>query len=264
MNLSLMNQSPTPGATVAGPLLVFVLQVAVLYFCGSYATGRALSFASGSASGRAAGRGILGRAMFYTFVLPGVVLHESAHYAACIVTGTRVARFAPFAPRKDGSGRLILGYVSHERRPAPLMALIGLAPMVINPVGILAVTALMTPLSPTGILGPARDSLESLVNTGFATDQPLIATAWAYLVFSFAVGSVPSREDLSSLPAALVIFATGAAAFVFLGGGGSLLAGAAGLAAHANGLYALPALVALMAAAFCLIAGLLRPSAAHP
>lgn len=248
----------TTDTTTLGPLLVFALQVAILYGCGSYATSRIL----GLAQGGGAVSNLAWRVVFYGLVLPGVVLHESAHYTACLLTRTRVAHFAPFAPRKDETGRLILGYVSHERRSAPLMALIGLAPMVVNPVGILIVTALMTPLSPTGILGPASDSVRTLVNTGFPADQPVLAAAWAYLVFSFAVGSVPSREDLASLPAAMVMFAIGTTALVLLGGQGgeSLLTSAATLAAPANSLYALPALVALIAAGACVLATALRPS----
>jgi hypothetical protein len=84
----------------------------------------------------------------YILVFPGVVLHEGAHYLACLLTGTRVSRFAPFSPgRRSNGGRLMLGYVRHERRAFPIGAIIGLAPILLNPLGLLFVTALLTPLT---------------------------------------------------------------------------------------------------------------------
>jgi hypothetical protein len=32
--------------------------------------------------------GVVGRSAFYLLVFPGVVLHEGAHYLACLITGT--------------------------------------------------------------------------------------------------------------------------------------------------------------------------------
>ena len=71
--------------------LVFALELAVLYLAGSYAMVRLtglLGFRSGSAG--------LGRVALYLLVIPGVTLHEAAHYSACLLTGTRVSRFVPF------------------------------------------------------------------------------------------------------------------------------------------------------------------------
>jgi hypothetical protein len=80
-------------------------------------------------------------------VFPGVLLHEGAHYLACLLTGTKVLRFAPFSPRTSHDRRLVLGYVRHERRAFPIGAIIGLAPILLNPLGLLLVTALFTPLT---------------------------------------------------------------------------------------------------------------------
>lgn len=79
--------------------------------------------------------------------------------------------------------------------------------------------------------------------------SPGVAAAWAYLVFSFALGSVPSREDLSSVPAALLVFALGVFAFSFFreDSGDALLLALAELSARVVGIYALPAIVAATA-----------------
>ena len=243
------------------PVAGFVLlgQLAVLYLCGSYASSRALGMLSGLSgpAGQAGGFGQwAGRGLFYALVLPGVVLHESAHYLACVATRTRVARFAPFSPTADGEGRIILGYVAHEKRSAPIMAAIGLAPMVLNPAGILIATILLTPLSPTALADSLADApraaLGALWESGFVAASPVSALLWGYLLISFAVGSVPSREDLRSVPAALLLVAMCAAAIALLRGTGgvgmSFPTSASYLAQQAIVLYTLPVMVAILAA----------------
>ena len=226
--------------------LVFALELAVLYLAGSYAIARLaglLGFRSGGAG--------LGRVAFYLLVLPGVTLHEAAHYLACLLTGTRVSRFVPFWPRRSASGRLLLGYVRHERRPFPVEALIGLAPILLNPLGVLVVTALLTPLTLAQVTDPQFEVVNEVVlRSGFLTGSPLVAAAWIYLSLSFALGSVPSREDLSSVPAALLFFGSAVFLIGFLRGGpeSSVTGALYDLSALAVRVYCLPAAVAVAAA----------------
>lgn len=227
-----------------GAPLVLALELITLYAAGSYAMGR-LAGLSGSLGGG------IGMGIFYLLIFPGVVLHESAHYLACRITGTKVLRFAPFAPRRSGDGRLMLGYVRHERRAFPVGALIGLAPILLNPLGILLVSALLTPLTFQEAANPSFGILrEEISASGFLANNPLLAAVWAYLSLSFALGSVPSREDLSSLPMLLLVFGGG----IFLvglfsaGSGISFSPVIHDLSVLAAGLYALPAVVAVIAA----------------
>ena len=226
--------------------LIFALELAILYLAGSYAMARLvglLGFRSGGAG--------LGRLAFYLLVLPGVALHEAAHYLACLLTGTRVSRFVPFWPQRSASGRLLLGYVLHERRPFPVEALIGLAPILLNPLGVLVVTALLTPLTLAQVTDPRFEVVNEVVLTsGFLTGNPLGAATWIYLSLSFALGSVPSRADLSSVPAALLFFGGGVFLVGFLRGGSeSAITGALyDLSALAVRIYSLPATVAVAAA----------------
>jgi hypothetical protein len=96
---------------------------------------------------------------------------------------------------------------------------------------------------------------EEILASGYLTSDPLSATIWAYLSLSFAVGSVPSREDLASFPAVLLLICAG----VILSGlsrenaENGLLAAGYDLFALASGLYALPAMVAV---AIALVIGL--------
>ena len=229
------------------PVLVFALELVVLYGCGTYAMSRmaAWGFESG-----------IGKVAFYLLVLPGVTLHESAHYLACLLTGTQVGRFVPFWPKRSPDGRLRLGYVRHERRSTLVAALIGLAPVVLNPMGVLAVTVLLTPLAPTEVIDPRPEVFEErILSSGFLTQSPGWAALWAYLALSFALGSMPSREDLSSVPAALLLFASGVFALSFFreGSENPLLLALAQLSTGAVGIYALPVVVSATAA-FLLLA----------
>jgi hypothetical protein len=226
--------------------LIFALELAVLYLAGSYAMARLpglLGFRSGGAG--------LGRLVFYLLVLPGVTLHEAAHYLACLLTGTRVSRFVPFWPQRSASGRLLLGYVRHERRSFPVEAIIGLAPILLNPLGVLVVTALFTPLTLAQAIDPRFEVVNEVVLTsGFLTGSPLVAATWIYLSLSFALGSVPSRADLTSVPAALLFFGVGVFLVGFLRGDSESIATGAlyDLSALAVRMYSLPATVAGAAA----------------
>jgi hypothetical protein len=231
---------------VLGAPLVLVLELAVLYAAGSYAMSRLMGL-----SGFRRGGSALNRTAYYLLVFPGVVLHEGAHYLACLLTGTRVLRFAPFSPQRSADGRLVLGYVRHERRAFPIGAIIGLAPILLNPLGLLVVSALLTPLTFAEVADPSsRVVREGILTSGFLTDTPFLAAVWAYLSLSFALGSVPSREDLSSLPVMLMILGVGVllAGFVRASSGGTLMPALHDLSTLAAGLYALPAAVAAVAA----------------
>ena len=237
-----------------GAPLLFAIELAVLYAAGSYVMGRLMRISGFGGSGS-----VMGRVGFYLLVFPGVVLHECTHYLACLLTRTKVTRFAPFSPgRRSNDGRLVLGYVRHERRALPVGALIGLAPILLNPLGLLLVTASLTPLTFREVARPSAGVVvEVIFTSGFLTDTPLLAAIWAYLSLSFALGSVPSREDLSSLPLLLGIFGGGIILIDLLGTGPESVLSRAiyDLSALAAGLYALPATVAVVAALTIGIAG---------
>lgn len=226
--------------------LILGLELVVLYAAGSYAMGRLIGI-----SGFGGGGTVLGRMAFYLLIFPGVVLHESAHYLACQLTGTKVLSFAPFSPRRSVDGRLVLGYVRHERRGLPIEAIIGLAPILLNPLGLLLVTALLTPLTFQEVASPRLATIrESILYSGYLTTSSLLAAIWAYLSLSFALGSVPSRKDLASLPVVLILFGGGIFLISLLREGAENVLSSAiyELSALAAGLYALPATVAALAA----------------
>src|SRR5215207_2975832 len=236
----------TESVIAGSPTLLFAVELTILYAAGSYVMGRLIRISGFAGSGN-----VLGHLAFYLLVFPGVVLHEGAHYLACLLTRTRVARFAPFSPGRTSDGRIVLGYVRHERRPFPIGAIIGLAPILLNPLGLLLVTALLTPLTLPEVAHPSVEVMvKEIFASGFLTDTPLLAAIWAYLSLSFALGSVPSREDLSSLPLLLVGFGGGVILINLLETHSESVLSQAihDLSTLAAGVYALPAMVAVVAA----------------
>src|SRR5215211_8859952 len=153
-----------------GAPLLFAIELTILYAAGTYVMGHLIGFSGFGGSA-------LGRMAFYLLVFPGVVLHEGAHYLACLLTGTKVSRFAPFSPGRSNDGRLMLGYVRHERRAFSIGAIIGLAPILLNPLGLLFVTALLTPLTFQEVANPSISVMvERIFASGFLPDTPLLAT----------------------------------------------------------------------------------------
>src|SRR5215217_5952580 len=185
-----------------GAPLLFAIELTVLYAAGSNMMSHLMGISGFGGSGS-----VMGRMVFYLLVFPGVVLHEGTHYLACLLTGTKVSRFAPFSPGRSNDGRLVLGYIRHERRAFPVGAVIGLAPILLNPLGLLFVTALLTPLTLQEVAHPSVEVVvEEIFASGFLTRAPLLVAIWVYLSLSFALGSVPSREDFSGLPMVLLVF----------------------------------------------------------
>ena len=128
--------------------------------------------------------------------------------------------------------------------------------MVLNPVGILIVSVLLTPLTLPEVVDPQPGILvERIFSSEFFVESPDVAAVWAYLTFSFALGSVPSREDLFSVPAAFLLFALGVFALSFFqeGSGDALLLALAELSRWVAVIYALPT---GLAAAGALLLGL--------
>ena len=236
-----------------GAPLLFAIELAVLYAAGSNVMSHLVRISDFGGSGS-----VMGRRVFYLLVFPGVVLHEGSHFLACLLTRTKVSRFAPFSPGRSNDGRFVLGYVRHERRAFPVGAIIGLAPILLNPLGLLLVTALLTPLTLREVAHPSFEVMvKEIFASGFLTDTPLLAATWVYLSLSFALGSVPSREDLSSLPLLLLTLGGGilSVGLLRIGSEGVLSSAIDDLFALAAGLYALPATVAVVAALTMRLAG---------
>lgn len=87
---------------------------------------------------------------YYYFVAPGVVCHETGHALGCILTGTKIVKFVPFHPTRDGT----LGYVSHIEPESGILGGIALFLISTGPVwfGCAAILAMSFLVGGMGIL----------------------------------------------------------------------------------------------------------------
>jgi hypothetical protein len=162
----------------------------------------------------------------YLLAAPGVVLHEGAHYLACLALGVPVGRQLVgvdgcrmrtrwFWPQITPEGDLSLGGVVHARTDPLRQALIASAPLILIPPALALLTALL--LGAHALVG-LPDAL--------ARAPAWQAALWCYVALSCGQAAFPSPGDrVGALGAlGLLILGTGLAwALVAVGGTGGLL-----------------------------------------
>jgi hypothetical protein len=159
----------------------------------------------------------LGKTFYLLLMWPGVVVHELSHLVGCVVTGTPVRKVRLFAPRDEGQGRLVLGFVEHDRPRNPLVrSVIGGAPFFGGAAALWALTAFVLPavgsahsFAPIVARAPSAGAvIEAMVAAArqYAAFAASVAggldwRSWQtylflYLALSIAAHVAPSRTDL--------------------------------------------------------------------
>jgi hypothetical protein len=160
--------------------------------------------------------------LFLVF-LPGIFVHESAHWLMARALGLKTAKFRVW-PKRQGKS-IGMGSVSVQPGGVWRDSLVGVAPL-------LAGTLLSTfiahrifganGLTDAWVQGDWRSALHVL---GMATQQPDSAL-WAYLLFAIANAMMPSSSDREPFKMVLLYVAIAAVLYLFLGLPASPLAAA--------------------------------------
>ncbi|MBO9391403.1 hypothetical protein [Caldilinea sp.] len=160
------------------------------------------------------GWGDLASVTIFLTLLPGVVLHEAAHWLAARALGLRVSRFRIW-PRKQGS-HLGLGSVSMQRADIWRESLVGMAPLllgntVIAWIGwrVFATPALLEALATGHLLQAAATFWMSL--------RTVDGLLWAYALFAIGNSMMPSSSDREPLKPVLLYTALVALIYVGVG-----------------------------------------------
>jgi hypothetical protein len=148
------------------------------------------------------------RLLGYVLAMPGTVLHESAHYIACVILRVPVggqlrtrdgrrARVRLFSPRRDPlSGSVTLGSVPHAGTDPLRGALIAVAPLLLVPPLLVAIAlALAGTADPTQL----RHLLPGLA--------PWKLVVLSYVAFSCGQAAFPSSGDHIGFVGGLVLAA---------------------------------------------------------
>lgn len=166
--------------------------------------------------------------VYFLLLLPGILVHEAAHWVTAWVLGLQPGKFTVWPRRR---GRMVgLGSVT-ARRGGPLRdSLVGMAPLLVGTLLVALMarawfggTALAQSFAGEGVT-PWLDALG-------ATFRRPDAALWAYGIFVIANGMMPSASDREPLKPLLVYIALAVLLYLLLGlplkPVGSLLDGAA-------------------------------------
>jgi hypothetical protein len=171
------------------------------------------------------------RGLAYLAVMPGTVLHESSHWLACRMLAVPVGRTRLFRPRRQPDGSVVLGGVSHARTGPLRRALISVAPLVLVPGGLAAVSVIL--LGPHVLAHMPRE---------LSAVPPWRLALWGWCSLSCAQAAFPSSGDRVGLLGGVLIAVVLVIVLVSLDALGGPPAVRAALAAAAA-LLAVPALV---------------------
>jgi hypothetical protein len=153
------------------------------------------------------------RFLYYTVRMPGVVLHELAHVAGCLITGAEIRNVVLFS--KDG------GSVTYAEPKIPVLGtvIISTAPLLLLPLLLALLTAIVPALtgntpffalpSPDSSLSPAL--LIAAVSGLFVSNLFVQFNGWfllyLYLCTSIILSLAPSRQDLANAAAGITLIA---------------------------------------------------------
>jgi hypothetical protein len=154
--------------------------------------------------------------VLYVIVLfPGVVFHELSHWLAARLLAVKVRSFS-LRPRREGGGRVRLGYVTTDPADPFRSALIGLAPTLVGS------AALVLAYSASGLGALTSEALRTgdvASVLGKISDLLLTPNAgiWIYLAVVVGNNMLPSPSDRSSWLGAGLLVGAVVAGLAFLG-----------------------------------------------
>ncbi len=137
------------------------------------------------------------RLLAYVLAAPGVAVHETAHYLACLALGVPITgRVRLFWPQRGAGGEVVLGAVPHARTDALRQALISIAPLLLVPAVLTIATAVL--LSPHTL---------TQLPTALGEVAWWRTALWVYLSLSCAQAAFPSSGDHIGLTGAACLCA---------------------------------------------------------
>jgi len=146
----------------------------------------------------------ISRVLFSVLFLPGVVLHETSHYAMALILGVRTGRFS-LLPRQIDGERLQLGFIETERTDVVRDALIGAAPLLTG--GLVVAYIGLVQFGLSGFWQSIENGSEAAWITSL-TGIFSHSDFWLWLYLAFVVSStmMPSKSDRRAwLPIILIL-----------------------------------------------------------
>lgn len=150
----------------------------------------------------------------FLLLLPGVIIHEAAHWLAAWVLGLKPGRFRVW-PKAQGK-HIGLGSVSVKRGHLWQDSLVGLAPLLVGSALITLIVQEIFQAEGVAIALSNGQLVESLVAFRLAFQAP-DSTLWAYLIFAIGNAMMPSASDREPVVPLLLYIGLALAIYIILG-----------------------------------------------
>lgn len=152
-------------------------------------------------------------AIFLIF-LPGVIIHESAHWLMARLIGLKTGKFRVWPKR---SGKYIgLGSVSVESRDPIRDSLVGIAPLLVGTILVTMMGRVVFDTSAVTALLSQGDWWEATLAFRQELNRPS-GFVWAYLLFTIANAMMPSASDREPIKPVLFYGALALTFYIILG-----------------------------------------------
>jgi hypothetical protein len=152
-------------------------------------------------------------AIFLLF-LPGVFVHEIAHWTVARLLGLKTGKFRVW-PKRQGK-YIGLGSVSVESRDPIRDSLVGVAPLLVGTVLVTIIGHMIFDTPAVSARLAEGNWLGAVAAFREALDQPS-GLIWAYLLFTIANAMMPSASDREPIMPVLAYSALAIAAYIILG-----------------------------------------------
>lgn len=155
--------------------------------------------------------------LYFTLLLPGLLIHEISHGLTALVLGVRVQRFSLGPVRKGRSTRVSLGSVQVGKVDPLRASLIGLAPLLAGSAAILLVGFLVLDVDKLALVAATQDFdgiLAALAQVARVPDFWI----WLYLIFAVSNAMLPSESDMATVRPVLIFLGIVAAIVLVVAG----------------------------------------------
>ncbi|MFZ1772000.1 MAG: hypothetical protein WAU00_22505 [Caldilinea sp.] len=160
------------------------------------------------------GSGDLASVVIFLLLLPGVFLHEGAHWLTARAVGLRTGKFRVW-PSKRGN-YIGLGSVSVERADIWRESLVGIAPLLAGN-AVLALIGWRVFATPALLGVLATGELAAVVGSFFDALRTADGLVWAYAVFAVGNSMMPSASDREPFKPVLLYTIFAALIYVVVG-----------------------------------------------
>lgn len=163
-----------------------------------------------------------GLIIYSLLFLPGIVIHELSHFFMAGVLGVRTGEITIFPSGPTESGQERLGSVQVDKTDIIRSSLIGIAPLLIGCLGVIAITKWQFPQLLYSFMA-AQGTLNQLLIEGQKIVASPMNLVWIYLIFAIANTMFVSEADRRSWPAMVILLIIIGAIVVWAGLSYSLL-----------------------------------------